>query len=332
MKSLATLACTILAATMAFAEAIDRYDPLEVEDTKIESKTFDMNYPKADRVLPVRIYLPKSESPAPVILFSHGLGGSRDNNPNLGNHWAARGYVVVFVQHPGSDERVWKEVPLGQRMNALGKAASTENFTRRGEDIPVVIDYLTKWNVDKDHPLHGRLDLKHIGMSGHSFGANTTQAIAGQKLTGGRFSFREPRISAAVMMSPNIPVRGDPAEAFATITIPCLLMTGTLDDSPISNTKAADRKKVFSNLTAAPAWQVVFDKATHMSFGDRDLKGESENGNRYHKPILALTTAFWDAELKGESAAKAWLKGPGAKSALTSEDQWEMNQLANKSD
>lgn len=44
-------------------------------------------------------------------------------------------------------------------------------------------------------------------------------------------------------------------------------MTGTLDDSPISDAKAADRLKVSPNLTHAPAWQVVFDQATHMSFG-----------------------------------------------------------------
>jgi len=105
-------------------------------------------------------------------------------------------------------------------------------------------------------------------------------------------------------------------------------MTGTKDDSPIGNSTAADRLKVYPNLTQAPAWQVVFDKATHMSFGDRDLLGKSQNENRYHKAILALTTAFWDAQLKGSATAKSWLNGAGAKSVLVPEDQWEMNTKA----
>lgn len=330
MKFLLSCLCAALASASPLMAADDAYDPLKVADVMIVSKTFEAKDAKRDRTLPVRVYLPESDKPAPVILFSHGLGGSRDNNPYLGNHWAKRGYVVVVVQHPGSDESVWKDVPAEQRMPAMKRAASIENFMDRVQDIPVVINALTAWNEDKGNPLHGRMDLKHIGMSGHSFGATTTQAIAGQTIASGRISFLEPRVSAAVMMSPSIPAASDPAKAFESIKIPCLLMTGTLDTSPISSATAEDRLKVFPNLTHAPAWQVVFDKATHMSFGERDLQGNSENGNRYHKAILALTTAFWDAQLEGNSAAKDWLNGAGAKTALSAEDQWESNPLAKK--
>jgi len=301
------------------------YDPLKVEEGFIASKTFDVKDEKRNRVLPIRVYLPKSDKPAPVILFSHGLGGSRDNNPYLGNPWAARGYVVVFVQHPGSDESVWKDVAGLQRMAAMKKAASGENFLARNQDIRVVLDALTAWNIEKDHPLRGRLDLEHVGMSGHSFGAVTTQAVSGQAFLRGKTTFLEPRIDASVMLSPSPPQTGDPATAFSTIKIPCLLMTGTDDNSPIGNSTAADRLKVFPNLKQAPAWQVVFDKATHMSFGERDLLGQPIKDPRYHKAIFALTTAFWDMTLKGDPAAKAWLNGPGAKSVLVPEDKWQMN-------
>ncbi|WP_367872561.1 alpha/beta hydrolase family protein [Luteolibacter sp. Populi] len=304
------------------------YDPLKVADTKIESQTFEVKDAKRDRALPIRVYLPASDKPAPVVLFSHGLGGSRDNNPYLGNHWAKRGYAVVFVQHPGSDESVWKDAPAAERMADLKKAASLESYLDRGKDIPAVIDALAAWNDGKDHALHGRLDLEHLGMSGHSFGAQTTQAVAGQSLARGRMSFVEPRIDAAVMMSPSPPAMGDPAAAFASIKIPCLLMTGTLDDSPIGNTTPADRLKVFPHLNQAAAWQVVFDKATHMAFGERGLKGESPIDPRYHRAILALTTAFWDAELKGDPTAKSWLNGESAKSVLIDADKWESNAKA----
>jgi predicted dienelactone hydrolase len=322
---------TLAFASPAILKADYAYNPLEVPGLEIVSKTFDVRGANGGRTLPVRVYLPKAPEPAPVILFSHGLGGSRDNNPYLGNHWAKRGYIVVFIQHPGSDEAVWKAKQPGQRMGAMKQAASFENFMSRTKDIPVVIDALTAWNADKSNPLYDRFDMKHIGMSGHSFGAVTTQAVAGQSAAGGKVSFAETRLSAAVMMSPSPPTLGDPAMAFSSIKIPCLLMTGTLDDSPIGNSKATDRLKVFPNLTGAPAWQVVFDKATHMSFGERDLRGNSEIGNRYHKSILALTTAFWDAQLRGDKAAKAWLNGPDARSVLIPEDKWDLNTKAKDS-
>ena len=59
---------------------------------------------------PIRVYLPAAGTPAPVVLFSHGLGGSREGNAFMGRHWAQRGYVAVFLQHPGSDDGVWMDV------------------------------------------------------------------------------------------------------------------------------------------------------------------------------------------------------------------------------
>lgn len=304
------------------------YDPLTTPDATIVSKTFEVKDQSRGRTIPVRVYLPPSTQPEPVVLFSHGLGGSADNNPYLGIHWAKRGYVVVFMQHPGSDESVWKNAPSGEKFIAMKQAANTANFLDRAMDVPKVIDALTTWNADPNHTLHQRLDLEHIGMSGHSFGAITTQAVAGQSFIGGRTSFREPRIDAAVMMSPGPPAAGDLAKAFSTISIPCLLMTGTRDDSPIGNQKAADRLKVFPNLQHAPAWQVVFDQATHMTFGERgSLRGATQDP-RYHRAILALTTAFWDVELRNNSKAKTWLNGEGAKSMLAPEDDWKINRSA----
>lgn len=304
------------------------YDPLAVPEGKVESLTFEVKDAVRDRVLPIRVYLPAGKAAAPVVLFSHGLGGSRDNNPYLGNHWAKRGYVVVFMQHPGSDESVWKDVPQGKRMEAMKRAASTDSFLKRVKDVPAVIDALADWNKKPEHPLRQRMDLEHIGMSGHSFGANTTQAVAGQGFARDRVSFNEARIDAAVMMSPSPPALGDPAAAFSPIRIPCLLMTGTRDDSPIGNSKAEDRLKVFPHLEKAAAWQVVFDQADHMSFSDRDLMGKPQRDARYHKAILALSTAFWDAQIKGNDDAKKWLKGDEAKAVLRPEDRWQMNAKA----
>ena len=130
--------------------------------------------------IPIKVYLPPLSKAAPVILFSHGLGGSREGYAYVGQHWAKRGYVVVMLQHPGSDESVWRGQPLGQRMKAMQDAASAENLLLRLKDVPAVLDQLTKWNVEDKHALKGRLDLEHVGMSGHSFVHQTTQGVAGQ--------------------------------------------------------------------------------------------------------------------------------------------------------
>ena len=48
------------------------------------------------------------------------------------------------------------------------------------QDVPAVLDQLEAWNKTSGHQLAGRLDLTRVGMSGHSFGAITTQAVSGQ--------------------------------------------------------------------------------------------------------------------------------------------------------
>ncbi len=296
------------------------YDPLAVPEGQVASVIRDIHDKARDRIIPVRIHLPERK-PAPVVMFSHGLGGSRDNNAWLGEHWARRGYFAVFLQHPGSDESVWKGAGIGRRRADLMKAASYENLALRGGDVKAVVDALDGWN--REGEWKGRMDMRHIGMSGHSFGAHTSQAAAGQVFPGGRALFREPRITAAMMMSPAPPAAGDAGKAFGGIRIPCLLMTGTRDESPIGRTTPEDRLEVFPALVSAPAWQVVFDKATHMSFGGR--AGAEE---RYHRAILALSTAFWDAQLRRDEDAMRWLDGKGARSVLAPVDRWQRNQAA----
>src|SRR5271170_3301939 len=68
-----------------------------------------------NRKVPVKIYYPNtSDGVFPVIIFSHGLGGSREGYEYLGRHWAACGYVSVHVQHLGSDNRVWQDAAPGE--------------------------------------------------------------------------------------------------------------------------------------------------------------------------------------------------------------------------
>lgn len=117
------------------------YDPLAVDpEFRAQSRDLTVHDAVRNRDIPVRIYLPAHEKPEPVVLFSHGLGGSRAGSKFLGEHWAARGYVAVFVQHAGSDDSVWRDTAPGQRMAALREAASLENFLLRVKDVAAVLD------------------------------------------------------------------------------------------------------------------------------------------------------------------------------------------------
>lgn len=301
------------------------YDPLAVPD-RFKPATLDLTVhdQARERDIPLRVYLPKAKAPAPVVLFSHGLGGSREGSVFLGEHWAARGYVAVFLQHPGSDTSVWQNKPPAERMAALRKAASLENFLLRVKDVPAVLDELERWNGMKGHALAGRLDLRRVGMSGHSFGAVTTQAVSGQTVGRGNPLFTDPRIKAAIAFSPSAPRRGSPGQAFGSVMIPWMLMTGTKDIAPIGDIDVESRLAVFPALPPGGKYELVLFGAEHSAFTDHVLPGDREARNpNHHRAILALSTAFWDAWLRGDSAVKAWLDGKGTATVLEPKDRWQ---------
>ncbi|MBX3110863.1 MAG: hypothetical protein KF857_02545 [Fimbriimonadaceae bacterium] len=307
------------------AVVLSAYDPMAVP-AGFKAKTVDLvvHDTRRDRDIPVYVYLPATAGKAPVVLCSHGLGGTRFMASYLGRHWSARGYVVVFTQHPGSDDSVWRGLPPREVMPAMKKAASGENFTLRVADIPAVLDQLTAWDKQPGHPLEGRLDMARVGMSGHSFGAVTTQAVSGQSFGAAGQRYTDPRILAACAFSPSSPRSGAVGPAFGSVKVPWMLMTGTEDVSPIGDQTVETREKVYPALPATiDRYEVVLDGARHSAFTDRALPGEGSRNPAHHRAILALSTAFWDAYLKGDKAAKAWLTGPGAKSILGKADRWQ---------
>jgi predicted dienelactone hydrolase len=299
------------------------YDPLAVASGSSSRVDLVVTDRSRARDIPLRVYLPSAAASAPIVLFSHGLGGSREGSAYLGTHWAERGYVAVFLQHPGSDESVWRDLPPRQRMAALERAAGPRDFQLRVNDVGAVLDQLGRWDEAPAHVLARRLDLRRVGMSGHSFGGVTTQAVSGQRF-GGSASFADPRIKAAVVMSPSSPRQGSAVEAFGGVAVPWLLTTGTLDRSPIGRADPASRLAVFPALRAGGKYELVLDGAEHSAFGDRALPGDDAKRNpNHHRAILALTTAFWDAYLREDSAARHWLDGDGPRSVLEAGDRWQ---------
>jgi predicted dienelactone hydrolase len=94
MKALLLLLMTVLTAVA--------YDPLALPTGPLPAPLdLSCRDEARRREIPLRVHLPTVAKPAPVVLFSHGLGGNREGSAFLGRHWAARGYVAVFLQHPG---------------------------------------------------------------------------------------------------------------------------------------------------------------------------------------------------------------------------------------
>jgi predicted dienelactone hydrolase len=295
---------------------------------RVEVAAYDWHDAARNRDVPVKIYWPaESDGPLPVIIFSHGLGGSRDGYEFLGSHWAGWGYVCVHLQHLGSDTAVWQGV--AQPMDSMRRAAANPaNLVNRPLDVRFAVDQMEKMNRDKS-PLAGRLDMKRLGMAGHSFGAYTTLAAIGQVFilpTGREISLADPRIKAAIPMSAPVAAKADKLDkALGVIRIPCLHMTGTLDNSPIGDTLAADRRLPFDHSPGPNKYLVIFTGGDHMIFSGRGLGRESRPKDPvFHDLIRQSTTAFWDAYLKDNPAARKWLADGGFKAELGENGTFEV--------
>jgi predicted dienelactone hydrolase len=98
----------------------------------------------------------------PLILLSHGFGGTASDLAWLGAALAAHGFIAVAVNHPGN--------------NAL-EDYTVEGFSLmwlRAVDLGAVIDA-----VLDDKTFGSQIDPARIGAAGHSLGGYTVVAVAG---------------------------------------------------------------------------------------------------------------------------------------------------------
>jgi predicted dienelactone hydrolase len=284
----------------------------------VASISYDWQDAVRNRDVPVKIYYPKSGSgPFPVILFSHGLGGSREGYAYLGEYWAAHGYVSVHPQHHGSDAGLFQNGGLRHLEATLRQAiANPQNSIDRAQDIRFTLDQLTRLNREVP-PLRNRLDLAHVGMAGHSFGAATTLMVVGERMTKAGGNYLDPRIKAAIAMSPPM----FDTLKFDAIQVPVLVMTGTRD---AGFTRTADRRTAYDQITSPGTCLVIFNGADHMAFSGHWRPGEKDQDKKFQPLMLDAATAFWDAHLRGDGAAKAWLEQGGFTNLMQSAGKFEL--------
>jgi hypothetical protein len=141
--------------------------------------------------------------------------------------------------------------------------------------------------------------------------------LAGQVLPG-EVVYAEPRIKAVVAMSAPVPVGQVPLSlAYSDICTPCLHITGTDDNSIVATTQASQRRLPFDYTTGADQFLVIFQGADHMTYSGHafaSLNGRSDA--MFQRLIARSSTAFWDAYLKDNGAAKHWLADDGLQQML----------------
>lgn len=281
------------------------------------------------RSVPAKIWFPvNARGLLPIIVFSHGLGGSREGYEFLGRHWAGVGYLSVHLQHIGSDDGVWKNAGKLKGMLALRKAAADpRNSIDRPKDVSLAIDELSKMNA-ANRVLKGRMDLRNIGVAGHSYGGYTAMAIAGQKYTKGKLGDgRDKRVRAAIQMSAPVPQPRVQEYAYDSVAIPVFHMTGTKDESPLNTTTAKERRIPFDR-SKGEACLVIFRDGDHAVFSGRKRlsRRAREQDAKFHRHICRGSTAFWDAQLRGNKAAKDWLMTDGYRAELGGSASFEVRR------
>ncbi|MFF2901677.1 alpha/beta hydrolase family protein [Streptomyces sp. NPDC057966] len=199
------------------------------------------------------LYYPRdiatSDRRHPVIVWGNGTFAFPVVYRELLLHWASQGFIVAAANTPQSN--------LGISMRAG-------------------IDLLTRRNADQSSPFHDRVDLEHIGASGHSQGGAAAIVVGA-----------DPRIDTI------LPIQPGPLADIDNVHVPALLLAGQKDSI------------VFPFLVKA-----FYNDADHIPAIYGELRGADhltvvgDPG-----PFAAPTTAWFKAHLMGDQTARAQFFG-----------------------
>ena len=263
-----------------------------------------------DRDVPVKIFYPVAGGPYPLLILSHGLGGSRDGLDYLGRSWAEHGYVCAQIQHIGTDQSVWSsatsEAQAEQSMKRAG--GDIANILNRPRDVSFAIDQMLKLGADANSELNGKIDTDEIGVAGHSLGGLTALLSAGERAIAGGISvdLSDPRIKACVAMSSPLNTNAPINDQFANYKLPTFTLVGADDDTILGATIAHDQ--IYDAVNAPQQYLLILAGADHMTFAGQRFGPVTPADARDHTLTQMATLAFWQAQLKASVAAQTWLR------------------------
>ena len=304
------------------------------------------------KAIEVLVRYPEGGGPFPVIVFSHGALSSKEAFGTASEHWASHGYVVIHPNHAdarggegggadgvgggrlrdlreagdrsagglggeGSDGRQGNR-EAGRLLGRLEGVVGGNARIDRIKDITSILDAFDQLEA-KVPALEGKLDRQSIAVAGHSFGAFVAQCHGGVRtLVNGKLTnLADPRVKCVVPISAQGESQtfGLIAESWAEARTPALHITGTRDrsmpDRPGGQMGDVGTKMVpFERSPAGGKYLLVIEGATHVSFGGRlvNIRG----GGDPAALTKSVSLAFFDAYLKHDDEAKAWLDREGA--------------------
>lgn len=282
------------------------------------------------RNVPITVHLPDGDAKCPVIVLSHGAGGDVDTHFAQARHLASHGYAVLCLEHVGSNrERMAQGFQLMKNLDAM--IHDSAEIMARPKDVAFALDQAEAWN--RSHArMKGRLDLEHVGMMGHSYGAFTTMVACGMRpaldwivptIPPGKGlgpDLREKRVDCGVALSPQ--GVGEPffiRESFGSLQVPLLGVSGTLDKQQ-NGLSADNRKEAFSLWPKGDHRFVWLDGAKHLDFTDSagaDRKATPSPTRDDVQPVTrAATLLFFDTHLKGDADAAKRLTQAGLRPYL----------------
>ncbi len=279
------------------------------ESSLYTTQTFDWQDEVRNRSVPARLYLPVAGNgiaaqAVPLVVFSHGIGGSREGYKYLGRYFAANGYASLHLQHVGSDRQVWFGNPFSL-LSRLNGAARESEAIDRVRDLSFALDQLLASDIG------ARMDRQRIIAAGHSYGANTTMlAVGAQVERDGRvLPLRDARIKAAILLSaPPFYGADNTGRILGDINIPTLHITATEDEIVIPGYRSGlnDRLDVYQamgNGHAAPKTLAVFKGGSHSIFTDRMGTGGMELNPKVKAATRDLAVAFLNTLFAGDFEA-----------------------------
>ena len=270
---------------------------LAVDSTLYTSQTFDWTDTARSRIVPAKLYLPAGPlkpGALPLVVFSHGIGGSRDGYRYLGSYFAANGYASLHVQHVGSDRQLWFGNPLGLVFR-LTEAAQEAEALNRVKDVKFALSRLLA------EPVGSSINPQRLVAAGHSYGANTTMLLAGAQVSSVPYAAKDPRFTAAILISaPPFYGMGNPQSIVSSIDVPTLHITATADDIQIPgyNSGVADRLALYQATgqgSQAAKVLAVFSGGSHSIFTDRMGTGGAALNPKVKVATRQLALAFLKA-------------------------------------
>jgi len=179
----------------------------------------------------------------PLLLFSHGSCGFPEQSLFLTTMVASYGLIVAAPPHPGNE--------ISDFPNCGDDPHQGDSFFNRVYDITFVIDSLLQLDDDPTSSLYGAIDPARIGMSGHSFGGQTTLRVCAD----------DSRVIAGLALAPALA----PIQALVPgIRIPMMVQDGSAD----SVTPFAANAQAAYDLLGPPRYLVDILDTGHFAFSD----------------------------------------------------------------